>query len=216
MPHPETDAVFLCAQQRMCYNASMKYISDPIEYLKEHFPGKNYFKTGECSLPESAVTAYVIRERNGCVVNAAASLITYASEPENSRFGALKACRGIAERLYKKARKNDYYVPLGRTSAFVNECARKLESKGKARSSPFAKRTAVREINCGRPVLLNIAFSPQYRDHTITAYGWEEYAPENGRGRKLLFFKIRDGYTKEPRYLVYRRIFGIFATYFVV
>ena len=199
----------------MCYNASMKYISDPKEYLKEHFAGKNYVKTRERSLPESAVPAYVIRERNGCVVNAAASLITCASMPENSRSGALKACRGTAERLYKKTRKNDYYVPLGRTSVFVNACAEELGSSGKAKSSPFAKRTAVREINSGRPVLLNIAYSPQYRDHTVTAYGWEEYAPDNGRGRRLLFFRIRDGYTKEPRYLAYRRILGIFATYFV-
>ncbi|MBQ9891053.1 MAG: hypothetical protein IJM39_06550 [Firmicutes bacterium] len=192
-----------------------EYIEDPEEYLKKRFPGKEYIKTDERSIPDDKVPPYIIMERNGCVVNAAASMLQYSLKPHISRSEALNTCRGIAERLNIKTRKNGYYVPLGRTSQFLGCCAKELGSCGRAKSSLFAKSTAIREINAGRPVFINIAVSRQYYDHTVIAYGWEIYRP-SGRGRKILFFKIRDGYSKAPRYLICRRIFGVFTTIFVI
>ena len=61
-------------------------------------------------------------------------------------------------------------------------------------------------------MLLNIGFSGQYRDHTVTAYGLEEYVV-GPLGKRSLFFKVRDGYSKEDRYLLYRGILGISVTY---
>ncbi len=193
-----------------------EYIEDPEEYLKKRFPGKEFIKTEECSIPDDKVPPYIIMERNGCVVNAAACMLQYSMKPHISRSDALKACRGIAERLKIKTCKNGYYVPLGRTSRFLGLCAKELGTRGRAKSSLFAKSAAVREINAGRPVFINIAVSRQYYDHTVIAYGWEVYRHSDGDGRKILFFKIRDGYSNATRYLIYRRIFGVFATVFVV
>ena len=59
--------------------------------------------------------------------------------------------------------------------------------------------------------MLSIGLSRQYLDHSVTAVGWKLYkCRENGR--RLLFFKVLDGYSSAPRYLIYKGIFGIFAT----
>lgn len=209
------------------------YISDPEEYLKQYYPGKEFLKTGEFSLPDAEIPAYIISEKNGCVANAAACLLNYHLKPAEGPSGLLKCCRGTALMSFAKGRPvrrseasaafedaaaqssfpgADYYIPLGRTAGFLSSCAAAAGSARRAKSSLFARRVAKEEIGQRRPVLLSIAFSAQYRDHTIVAYGWREFAPKNGKGRRMLFFKVRDGYSSEPRWLVYRRIFGIFVT----
>ena len=152
-------------------------------------------------------------------------LLFYHLKPAEGLSGMLENCKTVAMKAFAKGRKGrtggshrgsrfNFYIPVGKTSAFLTACAKSAGSQRTAKSSPFAKRTAIAEIRNRRPVFLNIAFSGQYRDHTIVAYGFEEYREKGRKGRKLLFFKVRDGYSLDTRWLVYRRIFGIFATTF--
>ena len=193
-----------------------EYIESPEEYLNRHYPDKRFIKVEGRSIGDENIPPYIIRENNGCVINAAACILAYALKAQNRRLDTLKPCRSIAERLFRKARRNDYYVPLGRTSHFLNSCAKFLGISGSAKSSIFARRNAVFEINSGRPVFLNIAYSRQYKDHTVIAYGWERYRIKGRGSRSILFFKIRDGYSKDTRYLVWKNVFGVFSTSFVL
>ena len=189
-------------------------ISDPAGYLKKTRPGHGIKKTRSVCINEALVPSYIIEERNSCTVNAAACLLVFASGKRHSFGSALELCRSIALRGYSRIRHGatDYYTRIGREAPYIRRCLKAASAGYSANSSLFVKRLAIKEILSGRPVLLNIAFSGQYRDHTVTAYGFEEYAA-GPRGRKVMFFKVRDGYSKEPRYLEYKGIFGISITY---
>ncbi|MBR5731000.1 MAG: hypothetical protein IKX89_03510 [Firmicutes bacterium] len=187
-------------------------ISDPSGYLAASRPGQPVKLLRSVSIDESRVPAYVIKELNGCGVNGAACLVAFASGAGGSFAASLDICKRIARDGYTRKRggRTDYYTRLGKEAPFVRRCLKEGACGYGARSSLFVKRRAVSEILAGRPVLLNIGLSGQYRDHTVTAYGFEEY---DAGGRKILFFKIRDGYTKEDRYLMFRGILGISITY---
>lgn len=189
-------------------------IEDPAAYLNSTVPGQTIKKLRSVCMDDSKVPAYVIQELNGCGVNGAACLVAFACGNGASFDDALKHCLTVARAGYTRIRAGitDYYTSLGKEAPYVRKCLRTASAGYTARSSLFAKRRAVREILEGRPVLLNIGISGQYRDHTVTAYGLEEYAV-GPSGKKHLFFKVRDGYSKEDRYLLYRGILGISATY---
>ena len=189
-------------------------IDDPAGYLKVSGPGSVYRKIRSAYIDENRVPAYVIEEFNGCAVNAAACLLAYASGRDGSFSGSLDLCKKIAQDGYSRLSNGvrDYYTKLGKEAPFVRKCLKAGSFDFRAASSLLVKKRAVKEILAGRPVLFNIAFSRQYRDHTVTAYGFEEYAVGSD-GKKVLFFRIRDGYTKEDRYLEYKHIFGISITY---
>ena len=202
-------------------NGSIR-ICDPAVYLKQSAPGQQIKLLRSACIDEDKVPAYLIRDLNGCAVNAAACLVAFSAHggsvppgEDGRSFGpALALCKKIAADGFSKMRDGtrDYYTKIGREAPFVRRCLGAASSGYSARSSLLVKRRAVSEILAGRPVLLNIAFSGQYTDHTVTAYGFEEYAVGDN-GRKVLFFKIRDGYSKEPRYLEYKGILGISITY---
>ncbi|MCR5010064.1 MAG: hypothetical protein K6A91_03900 [Clostridia bacterium] len=192
----------------------MTAINDPALYLKDTRPGQSIKRIRSVCIDASRVPAYVIHELNGCGVCGAACLLAFASESRISFDDSLDRCLAIAENGFTRTVNGttDYYTKLGKEAPFIRKCLNTAAAGLSARSSLFAKRRAVREILAGRPVLLNIGISGQYRDHTVTAYGLEEYAV-GPSGKKFLFFKVRDGYTKEDRYLLYRGILGISATY---
>ena len=162
----------------------------------------------------SRVPAYIIQELNGCGVCGAACLLAFASGGAHSFDASLDRCLAVAKKGFTRTVNGttDYYTRLGKEAPFIRKCLKTAAAGLSARSSLFAKRRAVREILAGRPVLLNIGLSGQYRDHTVTAYGLEEYAV-GPSGKKFLFFKVRDGYSTEDRYLLYRGILGISVTY---
>ena len=189
-------------------------IRDPAGYLAASRHGQTVGKLRSSCIDGRRVPAYVISDLNGCAVNAAACLVSFASEKYRSFGQALELCKSIALDGYSHYKDGavDFYTKLGKEAPFVRKCLQTASAQFTARSSLFAKRRAVKEILAGRPVLLNIAFSGQYRDHTVTAYGFEEYAV-GPRGRKVLFFKVRDGYSTEDRYLEYKNILGISVTY---
>ena len=211
----------MSARSFLCYNIDMikrfpyKYISDPSDFLQKFLPDLSFRKTAECSIDDSRVPAYEIMEYNGCAVNASAAMISFASGNELSFKESLAGCLGIAGRGYSRKSGNEinYYIKLGQTARFLNDSAKLFGINKRARSSLRVFRTAVNEIASGRAVFLNIGLSRQYFDHTIVAYGFEEYvAKENGR--RYVFFKVRDGYSKEIRYFLYSGILGIYITYF--
>ena len=189
-------------------------IRDPAGYLAATRPGQTVKKLRSSCIDARSVPAYVINDLNGCAVNAAACLVSFASERQRSFGQALELCKSIALNGYSQKRDGavDFYTKLGKEAPFIRKCLQAASVPFTAKSSLFAKRRAVNEILAGRPVLLNIAFSRQYRDHTVTAYGFEEYSV-GPRGRKVLFFKVRDGYSTEDRYLEYKGILGISVTY---
>lgn len=189
-------------------------ISDPAEHLASSRPGQKIEKLRSACIDGNRVPAYVINDLNGCGVNAAACLAAFASGKERAFEKALDVCRNTALNGYSRVRDGavDFYTKLGKEAPYVRECLRAFSVPFGARSSLFAKSRAVKEITAGRPVLLNIGISKQYRDHTVTAYGFEEYSVGD-RGRKVLFFRIRDGYSTEDRWLEYKNILGISVTY---
>ena len=189
-------------------------IRDLSGYLAEYGPGQPVNLLRSACIDESRVPAYVIEELNGCAVNGAACLVSFAAG-KGGKFGkSLDLCKRIAGNGYTRNRdgETDYYTMIGKEAPFVRKCLKESACGYSARSSLLVKRRAVSEILAGRPVLLNIGISKQYMDHTVTAFGFEEYAA-GPRGRKILFFKIRDGYTEEDRYLEFRGILGISVTY---
>ncbi len=192
----------------------MTEIKAPAAYLRNSRPGQTIKRLRSVCIDDSKVPAYVIKELNGCGVNGAACLVAFARGNGASFDDALDRCLTVARAGYTRisAGITDYYTSLGKEAPYVRKCLRSASAEYTARSSLFAKRRAVKEILAGRPVLLNIGISGQYRDHTVTAYGFEEYSVGPG-GKKFLFFKIRDGYSKDDRYLLYRGILGISATY---
>ena len=192
----------------------MTTIEDPLRYLQNTRPGQSIGLIRSACIDGSKVPAYIIRELNGCGVNGAACLAAFASGGSLSFHASLKRCLGIAEGGFTRRRNGvtDYYTRLGREAPFVRRCLKTVSACHTARSSLFVKRRAVKEILAGRPVLLNIALSSQYKDHTVTAYGFEEYSV-GPRAEKLLFFKVRDGYSEDDRYLLYKGILGISITY---
>ena len=69
-----------------------------------------------------------------------------------------------------------------------------------------------KEISNDRPILLNIAYSEQYKDHTVTAYAWTQFDVE-GEDMTFRFFKVRDGYTSsEDRYVNFETVIGSYIT----
>lgn len=59
--------------------------------------------------------------------------------------------------------------------------------------------TFTKEIDAGRPVLLNISFG-YYADHTVTVVGYSEFKRGNEIRR---FLKVYDGWTTSDRYIDY-------------
>ena len=189
-------------------------ISDPAGYLAASRPGEKIVKLRSACIDGRRVPAYVINDLNSCGVNAAACLLSFASGKDGAFVPSLTLCKKVADDGYTRIRNGavDYYTKLGREAPFIRKCLKAASLGYAARSSLFVKHRAVNEILAGRPALLNIGISKQYRDHTVTAYGFEEYAVGENGG-KVLFFKIRDGYTKKDRYLEYKGIIGISVTY---
>lgn len=189
-------------------------ISDPAGYLASSRPGQKAEKLRSVCVDGSIVPAYVINDQNGCGVNGAACLAAFASGGAMTFGEALNICKSIALNGYSRLRGSavDFYTRLGQEAPFIRKCLKASSVPFGARSGLFVKSRAVREILAGRPVLLNIGISGQYRDHTVTAYGFEEWSVGE-RGRKVLFFRIRDGYSMEDRWLEYKGILGISVTY---
>lgn len=199
---------------RMNSKTSRTVIGDPAAYLAATYPGKPVKLLRSVCIDGRRTPAYVISELNGCGVNAAACLVSFASGKERVFGQSLDICKSIALNGYSRKRDGavDFYTKLGKEAPYIRKCLQAASVPFTARSSLFAKGRAVKEILAGRPVLLNIGISKQYRDHTVTAYGFEEYTV-GPRGRKILFFKVRDGYSTEDRYLEYKGILGISVTY---
>ena len=198
----------------MTANNRTAVIEDPAAYLKNKYHISDAKLLRSASIDENRVPAYLIEDYNACAVNAAACIAAFASGKEGSFGRSLEICKAIARSGFSKAEGStvNYYTRLGTEAPFVRRCLDASGSGYTARSSLFVKKRAVREILAGRPVLLNIGISGQYRDHTVTAYGFEEYSAGE-RGKKYLFFKVRDGYSKDERYVLYRGILGISITY---
>ena len=194
------------------YHMKTLEIWDTKEYLKTAYPGRSFELRRSFGIDDGSVPAYIIEEYNGCAVNAAACLIAATRQAE-SFSTALGSCLDVAEHGYSKVRNGErnYYIKLGTEAPFIRKCLRSVASGLRARSSIFVKNRAIKEIMQGRPVLLNIGLSRQYLDHTVTAYGFEEYVSDCGK--KALFFRIRDGYTTQIRYLEFKKILGISITY---
>ena len=64
-----------------------------------------------------------------------------------------------------------------------------------------------REIDAGRPLLLNIS-SGYYGNHTVTIVGYHEYTKGEGKNKKR-FLKVYDGWSKQPRYIDYEQLVAI-------
>ena len=191
------------------------YITDPEAYLKGRWPELDHkFLSGHTV--SGHVRNYEIdpADGNACVSYAAAAVTEYYTGDFSK---ALELCRNTAGRKYGLGKNgaNRLYIPLGCAAPFIRKCLESLGLGMTARSTLLAVRAAKSEIDHDRPALLNIAYSPQYRDHTVVAYGWAAFRSSGGRGtgKVRLFFRVRDGYTgTEDRWVCSSEIAGLFTT----
>lgn len=93
----------------------------------------------------------------------------------------------------------------------MQTCLDYYEYYATANSNLFAYVVARNEISNNRPVLLNIGFSEQCDDHTVTAFAWTNFTI-SGYSDSETFFKVKDGYTPANRYICWSTVVGAFTT----
>lgn len=128
------------------------------------------------------------------------------------------ACKTIA-RLNGYASQDEesgewnYYIALGSMAPYVQLCINAFSLSKTASSSLLSWSTGTSEISNDRPVLLNIWYSEQYDDHTVTAYAWTRFSVLSGGLTEIIrFFKVKDGYAAGSRYVNYETVTGSYIT----
>lgn len=185
-------------------NTRSTMISDPITYLRGKYPNSQFTLDDSASIGSNSIYGYVIAEWNACTVYATAAIVHYYCYWYSYQEVVSDCLRIARERGYASYDEDqgewNYYIQLGDTEDFVQECLNYYEYYATANSSLLTENVARNEINNGRPVLLNIAISEQYSDHTVTAFAWEDYLVSH-YDLLITFFGVKDGYTAGTRYV---------------
>ncbi len=63
-----------------------------------------------------------------------------------------------------------------------------------------------RALDRGNLLYLQLRHHPLYRNHHIICYGYEQME-EQGSGRKVLYFKVADGWVSHPRYIARKDLY---------
>lgn len=191
-------------------------IENPSEYLTQLFPDCAItFKDGCQKIDDEAVEPYIVRDYNACGEHATAAILKYYLGDAYSFSDILDRCKIIArENGYARCKNGvwNYYIPVGKLAPFVQKCIDFYGVGKKARSSLFTWRTGKKELAAGRPIMLNIAYTidGSYKDHTVLAYAYSSLRVGNLKSRR--FFKIKDGYSKNPRFACHNAIIGCYIT----
>ncbi len=195
--------------------AARGYISDPLVYLAELYPNCVYKNNGYYNMGDSSIYGYIINETNGCGVYGTAAIIEHYLRGVYSYSTIVTRCKTIARNngyaTYSSELGWDYYIDLGDLAPYVRDCLNYYGMNKTASSSLLSWSTGTSEISNNRPILLNIAFSGQYEDHTVTAYAWTTFYIYD-LNYESKYFKIKDGHAAENRYVCYNTVTGSYIT----
>lgn len=195
--------------------ATRGYISDPLVYLAELYPNCVYTNNGYYNMGDSSIYGYIIEGYNACGEYGTAAIIEHYLRGVYSYSTIASRCKTIARdngyATYYSDTGWDYYIDIGDLAPFVRACLNYYGMNKTASSSLFSWSTGTSEISNNRPILLNIATSGQYEDHTVTAYAWTTFYIYD-LNYESKYFKVKDGYASESRYVCYNTIAGSYIT----
>lgn len=204
-----------CGQRHGSYLAGVSE-ADQRAYLTSRY-GSEWHPVSGTSLP-SPFTALLMDDfRPGigcCTLTALTAIFAYFQQTQAGQDDPpQKATQGshtdLFARVEKQAVRHGYSLTRGRVNplriaGLIRSIWHSLGLPGTAHSRYWLnKRLILRELDAGRPALLNIAFGP-YRRHTVTLFGyacWQETNRDQPRTRLLL--QVADGWNREPRWIDY-------------
>lgn len=193
-------------------------ITDPITYLNNLYPNATITNVDWYNIGDSSIYGYIINDYMACGVYGTAAIIKYYEGGTYSYSDIVDACKTIA-RLNGYASQDEesgewnYYIALGSMAPYVQLCINAFSLSKTASSSLLSWSTGTSEISNDRPVLLNIWYSEQYDDHTVTAYAWTRFSVLSGGLTEIIrFFKVKDGYAAGSRYVNYETVTGSYIT----
>lgn len=70
---------------------------------------------------------------------------------------------------------------------------------------------SIKNIDSGRPFILGITSGSQYSDHCVTCYAYTSF--KNSTLGTFKFFKVRDGYVTDGRYVLENSLSFNFITW---
>ncbi len=200
-----------------------RYISDPLTWLQSVYSTSDFYHVGSYSISDSAIPAYTINNSlypgGACSVYGVACILKYYLGNSYTYASVLSTCANVAQTGWYANYNNgswNYYIQLGNLQPFAQDCIDYYGMNIYAYSSyPFSWTSGINEISNNRPFLYNVAYSLEYEDHTVTAYGYDWYYITLTNSN-MRFYKVRDGYTtNESRYISVDYVTGAFGTRFV-
>lgn len=211
LEYDESSFVAMLKKNGLLNVSARSYISDPLKYLKSKYPNgtftnKDYYNIGDNSIPGYVISS---NDVNACGVYGTAALLKYYM-PNKTFSSVLSTCKSVAVNQkfvsYDPSTKTgDYYLAVGELAYYVRACIKELGLSKNASSTMVSWSSGTEEISNNRPILLNIASSPQYSNHTVTAYAWTIFKSDS-TNTNYRFFKIKDGYYAGSRYVCYDEI----------
>ncbi len=187
------------------------FITNPVTYITNNYSGYTYSLTSSHTV-SGTFNGYEINDNQGCVVYGTAAILRYYLGNSYSYSTVVNKCKSIAV-ANNYATTSNYYISNTNTVPFVKKCIN-YYSLGKTASNTLLS-YARTEINNDRPCLINIAYSNQYSDHAVSAFGYKRYKiirTSNNQSRTLTFYKVKDGFVTTTRYACDDSIVGVYVT----
>ena len=216
----ETYIAYLKDTGLICADANLKTrgggiairIESIADYLSSQYQGKT-FTMDSAGLVTANVPGYLIVGDDACSLYGSAAMIrfhlgnSYTVEEIATQCKTVAEENGYAEWLEETGAWN-YYIDVGKLAPFINKCIKEITTLDvKASSSLFSWATGTDEIDDNRPILLNIASSEQYTNHTVMAIGWCKYVnTASGSPNSIRFYAVKDGYVTGTRFVNYETI----------
>lgn len=180
------------------------------DYLSSQYPQKT-FTMDSADMVTSNVPGYILNGHNSCSLYGSAAMIRFHLGDGYTIEEIAAKCKIFAEENGYADLENgvwDYYIDVGSLAPFINKCIKAFTALDvKASSSLFSWATGTDEIDNNRPILLNIASSEQYNNHTVMAFGWCKYVNiSSGSPSSIRFYAVKDAYVTATRFVNYETI----------
>lgn len=180
------------------------------DYLSSQYPGKT-FTMDSAGMVTSNVPGYLLNGKGSCSLYGSAAMIRFHLGDSYTVEEIAVKCKTFAEENGYATFENNawnYYINVGSLAPFINKCIKAFTTLDvKASSSLFSWATGTDEIDNNRPILLNIASSEQYDDHTVMAFGWCKYVnTSSGSPNSIRFYAVKDAYVTGTRFVNYETI----------
>lgn len=186
-------------------------ICDLYKYVSEKY-GKGWTESA-CGSVEGKVETFLLRDLEYGKQNCTLAAITrlFAFHRDNSGKKDIPESNKLYGDIKEIAKVFGYSGDKGTNPTKINNIINYLLLKYGYAGKGFSTyiwdfKTVKREIDKGKPLILNIAFG-YYRDHSVSVVGYSEFT--KGKGvfkRTKKFIKVYDGWTNLNRFVDYSRI----------